>query len=415
MAESKKRKRKSRGAASDAGGRQQSLPLTWDEPVATEETAAGEINPVVDLKTSEDVKASEDDAPPWEAEAAPPRCGGVVDPDVAEVLDAEGTEEETVASDPEAEALEWDVEPGPDDEDREDGEGTDLPVRPENEPFDAQAVTVVADDAPHSEAVSGVGGDTGFDNEVTVEPEPPDDLEADAAAEDQAEVFDLEQDLPMSEPERSAPDVLPTADDPAEEPRIVQLGETVMSLGQTLAEARGAQNMTLAQVAQKTRIPKDMIEHLETDQFELLPPPIYMRSHISHLCDEYEIDSKEILREYEQLVALDTDVDENGGMVVTSEPAESGSKVQYRIAGGATLPNSKGSGRVTRLLVGATIALLIVLVVTAFGVQQWRNHQRQSVGPEGVPGAENTAPLIDLEQFVIPQQLQLKELPVPEE
>ena len=70
-------------------------------------------------------------------------------------------------------------------------------------------------------------------------------------------------------------------------------------------------------------------------------------------------------------------------------------------------------GRSTRILVGAAILALVGVVVTAFVLWQLRQYRERRSGT-GAAGAGAPDNGIRLEQFVIPQQLPLRELPIPE-
>jgi len=203
------------------------------------------------------------------------------------------------------------------------------------------------------------------------------------------------------------------ADEPGE-PKIHELGQIVMSVGQTLLEARGASNLTIAQVSQKTRVPKNYIEQLETDTLDKLPASIYTCAYIRQLCGAYSIEPAPVLDLYRKAVGLDGDHDEAADMVVTSEQTEAGPKVRYH----PRSPHARfGGGRplsATRIAVGAVIIVLAVVVLTAFVVQQLRHRRGTSDEPSAPPQPASAAVDTDLEDYIIPQQLPLKELPIPE-
>ncbi len=195
--------------------------------------------------------------------------------------------------------------------------------------------------------------------------------------------------------------------------RVVELSQVQMSLGQTLLEARADCSLTIAQVSLKTKIPKQFIQFIETDLLDHLPPPLYSRSYITQLCREYSIDEGPVLNEYAKATKQtlsDTAID---GVTLTSEKTKSGAKVHYRLNSQSGNEKSLFSLTPTTIIVGGVTLALLLLVLVAIGVQHW--HQRQS--SQNDVTAETTVPApakIRLEEFIIPQQLPMKELPVPE-
>jgi len=61
--------------------------------------------------------------------------------------------------------------------------------------------------------------------------------------------------------------------------------------------------------------------------------------------------------------------------------------------------------------VSLSLVVLILVVAAGLGVQWWRSGRPGS--PGGEPTAAEQTHVLDLEQLMPPQQLPLKELPVP--
>lgn len=204
-----------------------------------------------------------------------------------------------------------------------------------------------------------------------------------------------------------------TEPEPTEAVKVLELGRVDLSIGQTLMEARGACNLTVAQAAQKTRIPKNVIDAFETDGFERLPPPVYARSHLLQLCRAYGIDSESLLTEFDALVGTESGRQAPGRLVMGSKETESGARVQYHLGGQHPELQKARTWSPTMFLVGAAILTLIAIVVTAFVLWQVRQYRGGAAGPND-GNAAGSHPAVDLEEFVIPQQLPLRELPIPE-
>ena len=194
--------------------------------------------------------------------------------------------------------------------------------------------------------------------------------------------------------------------------RIVELGQVTMTVGQALQEARAAGNLTIAQVSQQTKIQKQIIEQLESDQLDRLPSPFYARAYISRLCREYAIEDGPVLQEYSRATGEPQAGSDVSELVVTTEETDAGPIVTYQ-PGKRLGKGRPQSSKATTYVVASVIAVVALLMILSliFGRD---GDQRDDTGEDNDLPAERARPAIDLEKFVIPQQLPLKELPVPE-
>ena len=195
---------------------------------------------------------------------------------------------------------------------------------------------------------------------------------------------------------------------------VVHLGQIETTFGQTLLEARGACNLSIAQVSQKTKIPPRFIQAVEADKHDQLPSPIYSRSYIKQLCRTYGIPSEKILEDYDQKCGRTAETPQPAP---PSRPPQGGHdadtaiypRIKREVAPGKLLQN------VSRYAVMIALGVLVLLVLIAFAVQQVHNYrmrQAQEKLPSD-PAAERAE--IELEEFIVPQTLPLKELPIPEQ
>ncbi|MFO7821360.1 MAG: helix-turn-helix domain-containing protein [Lentisphaeria bacterium] len=201
-----------------------------------------------------------------------------------------------------------------------------------------------------------------------------------------------------------------------EEPKRVRLPSTDISLGQSLLEGRGACNMSITQVAQKTKIPLSFIEKVEADKIAELPASVYARSYISQLGRLYGMDTEPLLTEYERLSKAEGGGKNKGGVrgFVLGQDGEAG-RVRYHPAGAGETDTRRLGDRLSRIAVLSTLGLLVLLVLIAFGVQQYRNfrmRQAEKTIQQAAPATPADAST-DLEKFIIPQQLPLRELQIP--
>jgi cytoskeleton protein RodZ len=77
---------------------------------------------------------------------------------------------------------------------------------------------------------------------------------------------------------------------------------TGTSLGERLVAAREARGLTLAVVASKLRLPAATLQALESNRYESLPEPIFVRGYLRAYARLLEMDQKELVAEYNRLV-----------------------------------------------------------------------------------------------------------------
>lgn len=196
----------------------------------------------------------------------------------------------------------------------------------------------------------------------------------------------------------------------------VRLPSTDVSLGQSLLEGRGACNMSISQVAQRTKIPPTFIDAVEADKIDELPPAVYARSYISQLCRLYGMDPAPLLEEYNRLAGTET----RGGKKMTtkrfvlSEDSDAG-HLRYGPGAYENTDSRRLTDRISRAAVISALALLVFLVLLAFGVQQYKNFQMRQAEKTVREHAPATPADADtqLEDFIVPQQLPMRELEIP--
>jgi transcriptional regulator with XRE-family HTH domain len=76
-------------------------------------------------------------------------------------------------------------------------------------------------------------------------------------------------------------------------------------VGQTLREARTQGGLSLDEVAQKTRIPKASLAHLEDGRFDLMPAAVFVRGFIRAYARVVGLDPNPLVRAYEAREARD--------------------------------------------------------------------------------------------------------------
>jgi cytoskeletal protein RodZ len=86
----------------------------------------------------------------------------------------------------------------------------------------------------------------------------------------------------------------PTGDDP-----LVKEKET---LGELLKRGRELKNISLRELAKKTKVREHFLKAIEEDKFELLPSPVYIKGFLTAYAKSIGLDSHDILLRYERLL-----------------------------------------------------------------------------------------------------------------
>jgi hypothetical protein len=68
--------------------------------------------------------------------------------------------------------------------------------------------------------------------------------------------------------------------------------------GELLRQAREAHGMTVAQMAERTKVSRMHIEAVEGDRFEQLPVPVYLRGIVMCIARELRLDGQKVSRSY---------------------------------------------------------------------------------------------------------------------
>jgi hypothetical protein len=68
--------------------------------------------------------------------------------------------------------------------------------------------------------------------------------------------------------------------------------------GEMLRRAREARAITVAQLAERTKITRHHIENVEQDRFRMLPAPVYLRGIVMSIARELRLDGQKVARSY---------------------------------------------------------------------------------------------------------------------
>ncbi len=213
---------------------------------------------------------------------------------------------------------------------------------------------------------------------------------------------------PRPRPANNADDDTPKAEIPPD--TISEL-----TVGQIMQEARGQVNRSVAQVAQRTRIPPSFLYNLEADHLDRLPALIYSKSHVRHLCQDYGLDPEPVLEKFLAAVGAEPPKPKNRRMTIGTDADDENAPVAYHLPPDEDVTENTSRFRnIPARAIGVGLGALALLLALFMVVQTLRNRDTGEETP--TPPAAASAPAeIDYERFVVPQVLPIKQLPMPGE
>lgn len=180
-----------------------------------------------------------------------------------------------------------------------------------------------------------------------------------------------------------------------------------LTVGQIMQEARRQVNLTIAQIAQRTRIPPSFLYSIEADQLDRLPALIYSKSHVRQLCRDYGLDPEAVLEKFLAAVDSAPPKRKTWNMKIRAGGDDDSSRVAYHLPPDEEIEGVSRQLNWPVLISGAALALLALIVIIAV-VAQLRGGGEEAPEPATAPGAT-----IDYEEFVLPEVLPLKQMPMP--
>jgi cytoskeletal protein RodZ len=105
--------------------------------------------------------------------------------------------------------------------------------------------------------------------------------------------------------------------------------KNVFSFGDFLREKREEKGLSLEKLEEMTKIKKTILDDLENERFEKLPPKIYIRGIISKYCQHVDLDTKEVVGTFDKYFYENRSDKFNVGKVTTIENATEKMKVKH--------------------------------------------------------------------------------------
>jgi cytoskeletal protein RodZ len=112
---------------------------------------------------------------------------------------------------------------------------------------------------------------------------------------------DLPPDLPIEEPHPGPSAPGPAESAPKAEPETSELMQGEETIGEILLAAREREGRSLEFMSEETKIPKLMLQYLETDNFEAIPAKVYVKGFLKTYAAALGLDVQHILSKYELL------------------------------------------------------------------------------------------------------------------
>ncbi len=161
-----------------------------------------------------------------------------------------------------------------------------------------------------------------------------------------------------------------------------------LTVGQTVAQARERAGLTVAEVAESSRIRATLLSHIEGDDFTLCGGDVYARGHLRTIAGIVGLDPAELLAQFDR---------QRGRVRATTEPvapvaqptrvaeADSGTRIGA-LAG--TLGTTVGTVR--RGPNWSAVMALALVVVLGVGLVSWLGGRSDGTGPIAAPSGSST-------------------------
>ncbi|MBI2463215.1 MAG: helix-turn-helix domain-containing protein [Candidatus Spechtbacteria bacterium] len=84
---------------------------------------------------------------------------------------------------------------------------------------------------------------------------------------------------------------------------MIQANKTqnILSFGERLKKAREDAGFSVEQLAVRTKIQRKYLERLEAEEFDALPPPVYVRGFVKHWAEACNADKPELLDQFDRI------------------------------------------------------------------------------------------------------------------
>lgn len=187
-----------------------------------------------------------------------------------------------------------------------------------------------------------------------------------------------------------------------------------MSLGQVLVDARAAAGLSMAEAADRTKVPPQFIEAAENEMFSEFPARLYSRGHLLKLCAAYKIAGQPVIDLYQEAVGGADQAGHENGEQPKSRGAVTGNvDFSHYAPALQTQKSTTGAGhRLTVSMVSIGLGLIVGVVVITFILTQIRN-ARLNRQNDGLGVDPNSAADLAIEEFIQEVPLPLKKLPMP--
>jgi len=219
---------------------------------------------------------------------------------------------------------------------------------------------------------------------------------------------DQEQEKTPDEPNNQSPTPIieyeidedePIDDTPEQQPQNIP-SDTIefdeLSIAEILLEARAKKQLTIRDVAERTNIQANIIKSLEKNGTVINLAPIYLKSRIKSLCQEYQIDHEPVLKKYIQ------------GLSEEEQDNNFNTSGQYGIEETGFLFDKKKKLKLSMLISG--VALLGVVIVVILGIAHTKIFNKKNSSNSA---NQKEQQIIDWNDFATPRQLPVEELEIP--
>ena len=198
---------------------------------------------------------------------------------------------------------------------------------------------------------------------------------------------------------------------------------SMFGIGKLLTQGRREKQLTTERVAEITRIRKDIIEHIEHDDFEKAPAPVYTRGYIRKMAELYQINTEQVVENYNHMLEgkrrkrTVTNVPKQTKAVIDDFDGEAvkpqGTALTPAGVHPTMMKHTKSKGFLKKIVIGSAAALIAIVFLDAVSSDPVADNTAEKTDNASKSSVKPSIQINDLLNYTDKAQLETITLEVP--